>query len=72
MCPLLNSSLVSLFQGSDGHIFNLSQTYDCVNNFLLLELTSDTPYIIGGAIGGLAAIMIIALITISIARCLKG
>nr|XP_022318820.1 sushi, von Willebrand factor type A, EGF and pentraxin domain-containing protein 1-like [Crassostrea virginica] len=36
------------------------------------ELTSDTPYIIGGAIGGLAAIMIIALITISIARCLKG
>nr|XP_022310955.1 uncharacterized protein LOC111116261 [Crassostrea virginica] len=33
---------------------------------LLTELTSDTPYIIGGAVGGVASIMIIALITISI------
>uniref|UniRef100_A0A8W8JQE5 EGF-like domain-containing protein n=3 Tax=Magallana gigas TaxID=29159 RepID=A0A8W8JQE5_MAGGI len=36
------------------------------------ELTSNTPYIIGGAVGGFALLMIIALVVISIVRCLKG
>ncbi|XP_062611270.1 sushi, von Willebrand factor type A, EGF and pentraxin domain-containing protein 1-like [Saccostrea cucullata] len=35
------------------------------------EFTSNTPYIIGGAVGGLAAIMVIALVIICLVRCLQ-
>ncbi|XP_062589722.1 sushi, von Willebrand factor type A, EGF and pentraxin domain-containing protein 1-like, partial [Saccostrea cucullata] len=35
------------------------------------EYTSDTPYIIGGTVGGLAAIMVVALVIICLIRCLK-